>query len=568
MLTRLPRHGLRHAVFILPARPGGVCFFTQSATAYQTSQQQISESPKEPPVLSKSDSNEPVPYVSFQPGPSNIPGAPLAIPTKWLASQIRAADKLVLYRKDERSRPAFLYSARRFLELPRNSLVPEICLLGRSNVGKSTMINAIAGVSPGKTGSVDKTMAKKGLGDGISGFAVTSRKAGCTQTLNCYGFGPPPSAKLRGCMTLDPKWLGNGTAVREILGGRSRSALRHDAKERAKNRETHNHSLYVMDMPGYGHNSKEEWGHEIVKYIQKRKMLRGAVLLIDAAAGFKEGDRVTLQLLRDANIRTTVVLTKGNKPTLAFDPAVQSAEDLGNDHPIVKVCAQVWEELRRTEREVPQDKWTEGDGWDREIFVTAAHSSQEGRNKDVAAFGLSGVRLAICDMAGRVSDVKALPSIKAPSETNPATPSKIVSFDDIMWASTTLPESGQGLNQPPTNPDPDFDPFEAAFGDIVEPEAGVTKRKKGKKKAKAPAGNDAFTWGDEPEEPAPKKSSRKSAKPKSAKSKSGKSKSKSKKGRSTSRDVTPVDSFDAAFLGAMATSKVKPKKGFKPTASF
>lgn len=82
--------------------------------------------------------------------------------------------------------------------------VPEVVFLGRSNVGKSSLLNAIM---------------EKGL-------CFTSSKVGRTRTLNAYG-----------------------------IGGRKDG----EAK------------VVLVDTPGYGKGSHEEWGEVIMKYLTKRR---------------------------------------------------------------------------------------------------------------------------------------------------------------------------------------------------------------------------------------------------------------------------------------------------------
>jgi GTP-binding protein len=70
----------------------------------------------------------------------------------------------------------FVLSASSPEQFPREEL-PEIAFLGRSNVGKSSLINALVG---------------------RSGLAFTSSKPGCTQTINFYRVGPCMFADLPG----------------------------------------------------------------------------------------------------------------------------------------------------------------------------------------------------------------------------------------------------------------------------------------------------------------------------------------------------------------------------------
>ncbi|MCJ1401510.1 GTP-binding protein [Xylographa trunciseda] len=72
----------------------------------------------------------------------------------------------------------------------------------------------------------------------------------------------------------------------------------------------HQGRLTVLDMPGYGHGSREEWGGEIVKYLVKRRELRRAFLLVDPLHGLKESDELILALFRHNAIPHQVVLSK------------------------------------------------------------------------------------------------------------------------------------------------------------------------------------------------------------------------------------------------------------------
>ncbi|KLU88177.1 hypothetical protein MAPG_07164 [Magnaporthiopsis poae ATCC 64411] len=241
-----------------------------------------------------------------------------------------------------------------------------------------------------------------------------------------YGFGPPPSRQTDN----------NGDDWLDKEGGRSRSEVREDAKQRAREREeSHRHRLYLMDTPGYGLNSHERWGDEIVKYFNKRNMLRGAVMLIDSVAGVKDDDRQALMLLRRAGVRTAVVLTKGDKVMRRGGGGGGGGGDGTADSvAVVERCTQVWEELRAAAAG-PGNDWIEGqENGFREVFVTAAGGPD--------GFGVSGARLLVGRLAGLLEDVPA----EAATASSPETAPKIVSFDDIEF----LPERSSPSPSPKT----------------------------------------------------------------------------------------------------------------------
>lgn len=156
-----------------------------------------------------------------------------------------------------------LRSVAQFRIFPESD-VPEVAFVGRSNVGKSSLLNAVVGA------------------DIKSLLARTSATPGLTKTMNLYGIGS-----------------GNGVVIKKQPSGRDKIIGRS--------------GLTIVDMPGYGEGSLTSWGVEIMKYIQSRKQLRRVFVLLDAQHGIKDKDRSLLASLRLTGVSHQIILSKIDK---------------------------------------------------------------------------------------------------------------------------------------------------------------------------------------------------------------------------------------------------------------
>ena len=142
----------------------------------------------------------------------------------------------------------FLKSAPKLEHLPPPS-VPEIAFAGRSNVGKSSLINAL-------------TNRNK--------LARASNTPGRTQELNYFDVGRDPLV----FRLVDMPGYGFAEAPRDMV---------------------------------------KRWRFLINDFLRGRQVLKRALVLVDARHGLKDVDRDVMKMLDDAAVSYHLVLTKGDK---------------------------------------------------------------------------------------------------------------------------------------------------------------------------------------------------------------------------------------------------------------
>jgi len=176
--------------------------------------------------------------------------------------------------------PVFLLSATSPAHFPAESRTfgaPEIAFLGRSNVGKSSLINAL-------------------LGEKV---AHTSSTPGRTRAINFF-------------------------------------ALHEGTGERKKARP----ALIFADLPGYGYakiskSVASEWPNFIEPYLRERETLALAVCLVDANIPPQKSDRQLIDFFRETERPFVVVGTKADR--LSNSALAKSLAALKREHEVDEV---------------------------------------------------------------------------------------------------------------------------------------------------------------------------------------------------------------------------------------
>jgi GTP-binding protein len=176
----------------------------------------------------------------------------------------------------------------------------EVAFAGRSNVGKSSLINAVLGQSD---------------------LARTSNTPGRTQELNFF--------------------------VPAVLNERSKKTERLTSGAPRDGDDLNAPTL--VDMPGYGFakapkGAVKDWTRLVFDYLRGRVTLRRVYVLIDARHGIKPVDSEAMDLLDKAAVSYQVVLTKLDKiatepdaaPAVALHKAVsETLRKRPAAHPII-----------------------------------------------------------------------------------------------------------------------------------------------------------------------------------------------------------------------------------------
>ncbi|HEY9687672.1 MAG TPA: GTP-binding protein [Coleofasciculaceae cyanobacterium] len=171
----------------------------------------------------------------------------------------------------------YVKSAPSLKDCPDFGGLPEIVLVGRSNVGKSSFINSMT--------------RRKNL-------ARTSNTPGKTRYINFYHI----------------------TYTEEAESGSARtSKLKVSPKASPRmGEETPVHTLVFVDLPGYGYakiskTEQEQWRRNLEAYLLKREAIRLVIQLIDARHGPQDNDIRMFEWLQHHGKRVQVVLTKSDK---------------------------------------------------------------------------------------------------------------------------------------------------------------------------------------------------------------------------------------------------------------
>ncbi|KAH0018135.1 hypothetical protein KCU78_g7285, partial [Aureobasidium melanogenum] len=294
------------------------------------------------PPTTTSSRSKPSSPASSSPAKEIAPPKPVDLQRYHVSSPPTPAQQTYAHRyfQNPASPPIHLWTAAKFSTIPR-SPYPEVCFVGRSNVGKSSLLNAVFGRPKEK-------------------IARVSSKAGHTKTLNAFGVG----GSQRDTAAKEP--------LKQLMSG----------------------ALVVVDTPGYGYHSRQEWGPEINKFFEKRKQLRKVFLLVDALHGIKPRDLVLLQHFETVGIDYQIVLSKVDRIVMT-DSKVPGAEKLSRQvAKLDKIYQEVEEQLSTLDEGKRRKK--------RDVLAASAEKQIKGLQGwgGGAKIGIEAVRWAVLKACG------------------------------------------------------------------------------------------------------------------------------------------------------------------------
>ncbi len=156
-------------------------------------------------------------------------------------------------------------------DVPLAPALPEVALIGRSNVGKSSLLNALAGQR----------------------IAKTSRTPGKTRMLNVYEL---------------PLVRGAPYAVAPAEG---QPPDVHQPQPRTAHR-----ALYLLDLPGYGYaraaQTERAAFRHLIRHVIERPRLAGVLWLLDIRREPSEDDRAMQDLFAARETPVLATLTKSD----------------------------------------------------------------------------------------------------------------------------------------------------------------------------------------------------------------------------------------------------------------
>ncbi|KAF6221381.1 hypothetical protein HO133_002236 [Letharia lupina] len=178
--------------------------------------------------------------------------------------------------------------------------------------------------------------------------------------------------------------------------------------------------LAVLDMPGYGKGSREEWGQEIMKYLVGRKQLRRAFLLVDTLHGLKRSDEEILSLFRQNAISHQIILSKVDR--ILFQKSRPSLARMEQNSPeLDRICEELKVKIQPGNGEGPEALG--------EILACSAEVTLEGKK-----LGIDKVRWAVLAATGLGEEKRKL----SLSEISTDTPNDGVSIGNTVHPDSSL----------------------------------------------------------------------------------------------------------------------------------